>query len=83
MGDNWVVSKKQLDILKEMRAKLAQLVDDPIRFNNYLTTLSNRYKVDLTPYNNKTDVKSRSEIATIIQDSISGTNSKRALDAGA
>lgn len=82
LGDNWVVSKKQLDTLKEMRAKLAQLVDDPIRFNNYLTTLSNRYKVDLTPYNNKTDVKSRSEIATIIQDSISGTNSKRALDAG-
>lgn len=82
LGDNWIISKKQLDTLKEVRTKLAQLVDDPNKFNNYLANLGNHYKIDLTLYNNRTDVKSRNEIATIIQDSMSGTNSKRALDAG-
>lgn len=71
-----------MDTLKEVRTKLAQLVDDPNKFNNYLANLGNHYKIDLTLYNNRTDVKSRNEIATIIQDSMSGTNSKRALDAG-
>ena len=82
LGSNWVESKKQSDALRDTRIKLSQLVDNPTQYNNYLANLSKHYGVDLTSFSGKTDAKSRDTIVNIIRDSMNGTNSQRALNAG-
>lgn len=82
LGSNWVESKRQTDALKDIRVKLSQLTDNVTQYNNYLKYLSNHWKVDLSAFSGKIDVKSRDTIINVIRDSMSGTNSQRALNAG-
>lgn len=82
LGSNWVESKKQTDALKDIRVRLSQLADNVTQYNNYLKYLGNHWKVDLSAFSGKIDARSRDTIVNIIRDSISGTNSQRALNAG-
>ena len=82
LGSNWVESKKQTDALKDIRVRLSQLADNVTQYNNYLKYLSNHWKVDLSAFSGKIDVKSRDTIVNVIRDSMSGTNSQRALNGG-
>ena len=82
LGGNWIMSKKQEDALKDIQVKLSQLVNNASQYKNYVKHLSNYYKVDLSQFENATDVKSRMDIVTTVRDAMSGTRSKRALDAG-
>ena len=82
LGSNWVESKKQTDALKDIRVRLSQLADNVTQYNNYLKYLGNHWKVDLSAFSGKIDARSRDTIVNIIRDSMSGTNSQRALDAG-
>ena len=82
LGSNWVESKKQTDALKDIRVRLSQLADNITQYNNYLKYLNNHWKVDLSAFSGKVDAKSRDTIVNIIRDSMSGTNSQRALNAG-
>ena len=82
LGSNWVESKKQTDALKDIRVRLSQLADNVTQYNNYLKYLGNHWKVDLSAFSGKIDAKSRDTIVNIIRDSMNGTNSQRALNAG-
>ena len=82
LGSNWVESKRQTDALKDIRVRLSQLADNVTQYNNYLKYLGNHWKVDLSAFSGKIDARSRDTIVNIIRDSMSGTNSQRALDAG-
>lgn len=82
LGSNWVESKKQTDALKDIRVRLSQLADNVTQYNNYLKYLGNHWKVDLSAFSGKIDARSRDTIVNIIRDSMSGTNSQRALNAG-
>ena len=82
LGSNWVESKKQTDALKDIRVRLSQLADNVTQYNNYLKYLGNHWKVDLSAFSGKIDARSRDTIVNIIRDSMSGTNSQRALSAG-
>lgn len=82
LGSNWVESKKQTEALKDIRVRLSQLTDNVTQYNNYLKYLGNHWKVDLSAFSGKIDARSRDTIVNIIRDSMSGTNSQRALDAG-
>ena len=82
LGSNWVESKKQTDALKDIRVRLSQLADNVTQYNNYLKYLGNHWKVDLSAFSGKIDTRSRDTIVNIIRDSMSGTNSQRALNAG-
>lgn len=82
LGSNWVESKRQTDALKDIRVRLSQLADNVTQYNNYLKYLGNHWKVDLGAFSGKIDARSRDTIVNIIRDSMSGTNSQRALDAG-
>lgn len=82
LGSNWVESKRQTDALKDIRVRLSQLADNVTQYNNYLKYLGNHWKVDLGAFSGKIDARSRDTIVNIIRDSMSGTNSQRALNAG-
>lgn len=82
LGSNWVESDKQTKTLELARLNLSKFVDNLTQYENYLKYLENKFKVDLTAYRGKTDVKSRDTIVNIVRDKMSGTNSQRALDAG-
>jgi hypothetical protein len=82
LGSNWIISDKQTSALESARFNLSKFVDNPTQYENYLKYLENKFKVDLTAYRGKTDVKSRDTIVNIVRDKMSGTNSQRALDAG-
>lgn len=82
LGSNWVESKRQTDTLKDIRVRLSQLADNITQYNNYLKYLGNHWKVDLSAFSGKIDARSRDTIVNIIRDSMSGTNSQRALNAG-
>lgn len=82
LGGNWVESKKQTEALKDIKIKLSKLADDLTQYNNYLQYLNSHWKVNLDAFKDKIDVKSRSTIINIIRDSMNGTNSQRALNAG-
>lgn len=82
LGSNWIESKRQTEALTNIRVRLAQLVDNPTQYNNYLRYLSNYWKVNLDSFNGKIDVRSRDDIINTIRDSMKSTNSKRALNAG-
>ena len=82
LGSNWVESKKQTDALKDIRVRLSQLADNVTQYNNYLKYLNNYWKVNLDAFSGKIDARSRDTIVNIIRDSMSGTNSQRALNAG-
>lgn len=82
LGSNWVESKRQTDALKDIRVRLSQLADNVTQYNNYLKYLGNHWKVDLSAFSGKIDAKSRDTIVNIIRDSMNGTNSQRALNAG-
>lgn len=82
LGSNWIESKRQADALKDIRVRLSQLADNVTQYNNYLKYLGNHWKVDLSAFSGKIDARSRDTIVNIIRDSMSGTNSQRALDAG-
>ena len=82
LGSNWVESKKQTEALKEIRVKLSQYTDNPTQYNNYLKYLNNHWKVNLDAFSGKMDARSRDTIVNIIRDSMNGTNSQRALNAG-
>lgn len=82
LGSNWVESKKQTEALKDIRVRLSQLADNPTQYNNYLKYLNNHWKVNLDFFSGKVDAKSRDTIVNIIRDSMNGTNSQRALNAG-
>ena len=82
LGSNWIESKRQTNALKDIRVRLSQLADNVTQYNNYLKYLGNHWKVDLSAFSGKIDARSRDTIVNIIRDSMSGTNSQRALDAG-
>lgn len=82
LGSNWVESKRQTEALKEIRVKLSQYTDNPTQYNNYLKYLNNHWKVNLDAFSGKMDARSRDTIINIIRDSMNGTNSQRALNAG-
>ena len=82
LGSNWIESKRQTNALKDIRVRLSQLADNVTQYNNYLKYLGNHWKVDLSTFSGKIDARSRDTIVNIIRDSMSGTNSQRALDAG-
>lgn len=82
LGSNWIESKRQTDALKDIRVRLSQLADNVTQYNNYLKYLGNHWKVDLSAFSGKIDARSRDTIVNIIRDSMSGTNSQRALNAG-
>lgn len=82
LGNNWIESKKQTEALKDIRTKLAKQADDIRSFNNYLTSLENYWKVDLSTFRDKVDVQNRDAIINAIRDKMLGTSSQRALDAG-
>jgi len=82
LGSNWIESKKETKALELARLNLSKFVDNPTQYENYLKYLERKFKVDLTAYRGKTDVKSRDTIVNIVRDKMSGTNSQRALDAG-
>lgn len=82
LGSNWIESKRQADALKDIRVRLSQLADNVTQYNNYLKYLGNHWKVDLSAFSGKIDARNRDTIVNIIRDSMSGTNSQRALDAG-
>ena len=83
LGSNWTASDKQTTALKSIQTRLSKLISSSLTsYNNYLDTLSKKYDIDLSAYYNKTGIKDRSAVVTIIRDKMSGTNSKRALDAG-
>jgi hypothetical protein len=82
LGSNWVESKRQTEALKEIRVKLSQYTDNPTQYNNYLKYLNNHWKVNLDTFSGKMDARSRDTIVNIIRDSMNGTNSQRALNAG-
>jgi hypothetical protein len=82
LGSNWVESKKQAEALKDIRVRLSQLADNVTQYNNYLKYLGNHWKVDLSAFSGKIDARSRDTIVNIIRDSMPGTNSQRALNAG-
>ena len=82
LGSNWVESTKQAEAIELAKLNLSKFVDNPTQYENYLRYLENKFKVDLSDYRGKTDVKSRDTIVNIVRDAMSGTNSQRALDAG-
>lgn len=82
LGSNWIESKKQTEALKDISVKLAQLSNDVSQYNNYLKHLNKYWKVTLDAFSGKTDINSRNTIINIIRDSMNGTNSQRALNAG-
>ena len=82
LGSNWVESKKQTEALKDIKVRLSQLADNVTQYNNYLKYLNNYWKVNLDTFSGKIDAKSRDTIVNIIRDSMNGTNSQRALNAG-
>lgn len=82
LGNNWIESKKQTAALKDIGIKLAKQADDVRSFNNYLTSLENYWKVDLSAFRDKVDVQNRDAIINTIRNKMLGTNSQRALDAG-
>ena len=82
LGGNWIMSKKQEDALQDIQVKLSRLVGNASQYKNYIKYLGSYYKVDLSQYESSTDTKSRMDIVTVIRDAMSGTRSKRALDAG-
>ena len=82
LGSNWVESKRQTEALKDIRVRLSQLADNVTQYNNYLKYLNNYWKVNLDAFSGKIDARSRDTIVNIIRDSMSGTNSQRALNAG-
>lgn len=82
LESNWIESKRQTNALKDIRVRLSQLADNVTQYNNYLKYLGNHWKVDLSAFSGKIDARSRDTIVNIIRDSMSGTNSQRALDAG-
>lgn len=82
LGSNWVESTKQTEAIELAKLNLSKFVDNPTQYENYLKYLENKFKVDLSDYRGKTDIKSRDTIVNIVRDAMSGTNSQRALDAG-
>lgn len=82
LGSNSVESPKLVEEINKVKVELQRLVDSPADYDSYLTTLSNRYNVDLSSYKGMTDVRSRETIANIVKDSKLGSNSQRALEAG-
>lgn len=82
LGGNWIQSDSQTKALKDIQVRLSQQVDNEAGYNNYLKYLSNHYKVDLSGFEGKTDIKSREAIINTVRDKMSGTNSQRALEAG-
>ena len=82
LGSNWVESTKQAEAIELAKLNLSKFVDNPTQYENYLRYLENKFKVDLSDYRGKTDIKSRNTIVNIVRDAMSGTNSQRALDAG-
>ena len=82
LGSNWIESKKQTDALKDIRVRLSQLADNVTQYNSYLKYLNNYWKVNLDAFSGKVDARSRDTIVNIIRDSMFGTNSQRALNAG-
>lgn len=82
LGSNWVESPKQEKALDMVKYNLSKFVDNPTQYENYLKFLEKKYKIDLSEYRGKTDVKSREAIVNRVRDLMSGTNSQRALDAG-
>lgn len=82
LGSNWVQSQKQTEALAQIRTNLSRQADDVNSYNNYLTSLENHWKVNLAEYRGKVDGRSRDAIVNVIRDSMNGTNSQRALNAG-
>ena len=82
LGSNWTESKKQIDTLKDIQVRLSQLADNTTQYNNYLKYLGNHWKVDLSEFSGKIDIRNRDTIVNVIRDKMSGGGSQRALDAG-
>lgn len=82
LGSNWTQTQKQADALKYAQTKLSKLVDNPKQYDGLLAWLEKKYKIDLSNFRGKTDIKSREMVLNTIRDKMSGTNSTRALQAG-
>ena len=82
LGSNWIESPKQKKALDLIKLNLSKFVDNPSKYKSYIDDLERKYKIDLSEYKERTDVKSREAIVNRVRDLMSGTNSQRALDAG-
>ena len=77
LGTNTVFSEKQKNDLEEIKVNLLKSVDTVTKYDRYLTSLSKKYNIDLSEFKGKTDVKSRNEILSRIQDSFYGSSKSR------
>lgn len=82
LGSNWIESPKQKKALDLIKLNLSKFVDNPSKYKSYIDDLERKYKIDLSEYKERADVKSREAIVNRVRDLMSGTNSQRALDAG-
>ena len=82
LGNNRIESPQQTKTLQDLKVNLSKNADNTIRYNKYLKSLSNYYKIDLTTFEGKTDILNRDAVVSIIKDKISETQSQRALEAG-
>lgn len=82
LGSNWKESEKTASKIKEIKNYLNRSSSNPKQYADYVTRLSNEFKLDFNAYKDKTDTKSRNELLIVIRDKLTGTNSKRALSAG-
>lgn len=82
IGSNWVESPKQTEALKQVQVTLSKLADNLVQFDDHLEQLEKKYDVDLSSFRGKVDIKSREMILNVIRDTMSGSNSTRALQAG-
>lgn len=82
LGSNWTQTQKQADALKHAQTNLSKFVDNPKQYDGFLAWLEKKYKIDLSNFRGKTDIKSREMVLNTIRDKMSGTNSTRALQAG-
>lgn len=82
LGENWIPSKDAKELYDGIQAQLSKHSNNVKTYNGYLASLSNRFKIDLSEFKGKTDVKTRDKIVQTIKDKSFGTNAQRALDAG-
>lgn len=82
LGSNWIESPKQKKVLDLIKLNLSKSVDNSSKYKSYIEDLGRKYKIDLSEYKERTDVKSREAIVNRVRDLMPGTNSQRALDAG-
>lgn len=82
LGNNWMLSNKQSDLLEDIGLKLSIYSDNISQYNDYLKNLSNYYKVDLSQFGGSTNINSRNAIVSIIRDNMVNFSQTSALSVG-